>query len=333
MRICWKRCRFGCAGCRMLYENVIIRVDLNTKDPDDPKFEVMDETVKFYLKQSRRVILVTHYKSPRHPERSEGSRKAGRDPSFVSLTQDDEEKYSTQFLIPILQKQFHEKVVFLTDLKRPTSTDRLFLLENIRLFEGETTNDPAFAKTLAKMGDFYVNEAFASSHRHHASLEGILDYLPSTLGFAHAKEIHTLEIILSRVKRPILAIIGGIKFESKRDIIEALKTVCDDVFLGDGMLRTGALDIIKARRDDLEKRIAKAETIIWNGALGKIEEKPYDEGTFWLNNLLKSAASEKTIIIGGGDLTKFLNPDYATYSSTAGGALLQFIVDFFESKV
>jgi len=283
----------------MLYENVLIRVDLNTKDPQDPKFQVMDETVRFYLKCSQRVILMTHYKEP---------------------------KYSTKFLVHTLEKQFGEKVTFLTDIKRPTSKHKLFLLENIRLFEGETTNDPAFAKKLSQMGNFYVNEAFASSHRQHASIIGVLDYLPFTLGFSHVKEIHMLDLILSHIKKPILSIIGGIKFESKKYIIEGLQHVCDDMFLGEGILKTGALDITKAHMKDLEKRVMQAETIIWNGALGKLEDKPYDKGTMWLNDLLASVSAQKTIIIGGGDLTKFLNPTYATYSSTAGGALMQFIM-------
>ncbi|USO02544.1 MAG: phosphoglycerate kinase [Alphaproteobacteria bacterium] len=311
----------------MLYENVLIRVDLNTKDPDDPKFQVIDETIRFYLKHSRKVILATHYKNPRPSSRGAERRS---DPEWMATAPPGlrHDEFSIQFLIPPLQKQFNIPIEFLIDLKRPTSNNQLFLLENIRLFYGETDNDPAFAEKLSEMAEFYVNEAFASSHRQHASLDKILDYLPSTLGFSHAKELHMLELILSRIQRPILAVIGGVKWESKRHIIEKLQAVCDDVFLGDGMLQTGALDISKERQEDLAQRVAKAGTVIWNGALGKIEDKPYDAGSLWFNDLLQSVVSEKSVIIGGGDLTKFLAPDYATYSSTAGGALLQFIVEF-----
>lgn len=282
----------------MLYKNVLIRVDLNTIYPHDIKFQIIKETVNFYLRISQCVILITHYK--------DGSE-------------------SIKFLCHILESLFHEKITFLDRIKRPEDHQNFCLLENIRSFKGELESDDIFAKELASIGDFFVHEAFSTSHRNHTSIKKLSQHLPHTLGFSYEKEVHMLNLILSKIQKPILIIIGGTKFESKRDILLKLQQQCDYLFLGDAIIQSKNQDISPERIKQLQDLIAKSNTIIWNGSLGKTEQPPFDAGTHIISNHLQSIAKEKTIIIGGGDLVYFLKPDYATYTTTAGGALLKFI--------
>lgn len=272
-------------------------MDLNTTYPDDAKFQIIKETVDFYLRISQCVILITHYKNGTE---------------------------STRFLCPILKELFHEEITFLTHIIKPENAN-FCLLENIRSFKGEIENDDSFAQELASMGDFFVHEAFATSHRNHASVKKLSQYLPHTLGFSYEKEVHMLNLILPKIQKPILLIMGGSKFESKRDILLELQQRCDYIFLGDAIMQSKNHDISSERIKQLQNLIEKSNTIIWNGALGKTEQPPFDIGTRIISDHIQSVAKEKTIIMGGGDLIHFLKPDYATYATTAGGALLQFI--------
>ncbi len=116
------------------------------------------------------------------------------------------------------------------------------LLENLRGFEGETENAPAFAKELAALGDIFVNEAFAVSHRSHASIVGVPRLLPHYVGFVFSEEVEQLSKAFSPA-HPALVILGGAKFETKTPLVEKFLTIADTVFV------CGALanDIYKAR--------------------------------------------------------------------------------------
>ncbi len=113
------------------------------------------------------------------------------------------------------------------------------LLENVRFYPEEEKNDPEFAKKLASVADLYVNDAFGTAHRAHASTEGVTHYLsPSVAGFLIEKELQYLEGAISEPKRPLAAIIGGSKVSSKIGVIETLLDKCDKLLLGGGMIFT-----------------------------------------------------------------------------------------------
>ena len=118
------------------------------------------------------------------------------------------------------------------------------LLENVRFYAGEEKNDPDFAQQLASVADLYVNDAFGTAHRAHASTEGVTKYLsPSVAGFLIEKELKYLQAAVDNPQRPLAAIIGGSKVSSKIGVIEALLDKCDKLFLGGGMIFT----FLKAR--------------------------------------------------------------------------------------
>ncbi len=112
------------------------------------------------------------------------------------------------------------------------------LLENVRFEKGETKNDAALAKAMADMAEIYVNDAFGTAHRAHASTAGIADYLPAVCGFLIKKEISIMGKALSDPARPFVAILGGAKVSDKLAVIENLIDKCDTIIIGGGMAYT-----------------------------------------------------------------------------------------------
>lgn len=112
------------------------------------------------------------------------------------------------------------------------------LLENLRFHPGEKENDPAFAKELAQLGDIYVNDAFATAHRAHASTAGMVDYLPAVAGYLMAKEIEVLNRLLESPEKPFVAVLGGAKVSDKIGLIKRLLPRVDSVLVGGAMAYT-----------------------------------------------------------------------------------------------
>ena len=116
---------------------------------------------------------------------------------------------------------------------------QVLLLENVRFYKEEEKNDPAFAEKLAANADFYVNDAFGTAHRAHASTEGVTKFLsPSVAGYLVEKELQYLQSAIEEPKRPLAAIIGGSKVSSKIGVIETLLEKCDKLIIGGGMIFT-----------------------------------------------------------------------------------------------
>nr|WP_174763105.1 phosphoglycerate kinase [Anabaena sp. UHCC 0187] len=116
---------------------------------------------------------------------------------------------------------------------------QVLLLENVRFYPEEEKNDPEFAKKLAANADFYVNDAFGTAHRAHASTEGVTKFLsPSVAGYLVEKELQYLQSAIEEPKRPLAAIIGGSKVSSKIGVIETLLEKCDKLIIGGGMIFT-----------------------------------------------------------------------------------------------
>jgi phosphoglycerate kinase len=135
---------------------------------------------------------------------------------------------------------------------------QVLLLENVRFYPEEEKNDPEFAKELASNADFYVNDAFGTAHRAHASTEGVTHYLkPSVAGFLIEKELEYLQNAIENPQRPLVAIIGGSKVSSKIGVIETLLDKCDKLILGGGMIFT----FYKARGLNVGKSLVEADKL------------------------------------------------------------------------
>jgi phosphoglycerate kinase len=198
-------------------KRVLLRVDFNVplKDgvvQDDLRIREALPTIKALLQRGARVILVSHLGRP------------------------DGKVVERLSLAPVAQhlSKLLEREVVLGDLG-----DRdICLLENVRFNPGEEENDLDFAKQLAAMADLYVNDAFGTAHRAHASTEGVAHLLPSAAGYLVEKELKMLSGVLENPKRPLLAIVGGAKISSKLGVIKHLLEKVDELWLGSGIACT-----------------------------------------------------------------------------------------------
>lgn len=139
----------------------------------------------------------------------------------------------------------------------------VLLLENVRFYPGEESNDPEFAKQLASVADLYVNDAFGTAHRAHASTEGVTKYLsPSVAGYLIEKELKFLQGAIESPQKPLAAIIGGSKVSSKIGVIDTLLDKCDKLLLGGGMIFTfykaRGLSVGKSLVEDDKLELAKS---------------------------------------------------------------------------
>jgi phosphoglycerate kinase len=139
----------------------------------------------------------------------------------------------------------------------------VLLLENLRFHPGEEANDPAFARSLAQLGDLYINDAFGTAHRAHASTVGITRYLPSYAGPLLTREVEILDSILQHPERPFIAVLGGAKIADKIGVIGRLLGICDALVFGGGMANTllaaEGFEVGKSLRD---KDLTQAKAIV-----------------------------------------------------------------------
>jgi len=233
-------------------------------------------------------------------------------------------------------------------LGRPIPGEQITMLENIRSHQEEMDNREAFAKKLAALGDIYINEAFDVCHRAHASVAGIPKYLPHGAGFALQKEVAVLSQIMQRPARPMVAIIGGAKAETKAKLVDPFCAFADTVIVG-GLIKQELIDKkiplqypekVIGPKDDLQapdisgddvkkitQKIRQAKTIFWNGPFGNIENPEFATGTRAIANaIIKSGAF---CVVGGGQTIAFLRKEGILekfgHASTAGGAMLSYL--------
>ncbi len=226
----------------------------------------------------------------------------------------------------------------------------VILLENVRFHKEEEENDSNFAGQLAKLGDLYVNNAFADSHRDHASITGINKYLPSAAGFTLATEIKVLSGLINDPKKPLVVIIGGAKVEeTKLKVIDRFSDLAQAFLLGGLVAKEikdknvklrnpekivwpkdetgGGKDIGPETMRSFKDKISLAKTVFWNGPLGLIEEEEFSLGSKQIaEDIIESKAFS---VVGGGDTVGFINrlglAEKFGYVSTGGGAMMEFL--------
>jgi len=228
-------------------------------------------------------------------------------------------------------------------LEKYLKGEEFILLKSLRSNKGEIENNDQFAKELANLADIYINDAFGVCHRKHASVVGVPKYLPSGAGFLLEKEIEALSKVLKNPERPLAAIVGGVKVESKAGVIDKFLQIADYLLVGEKIAEkiesksnkfyrpvdsNNGLDIGDETIKMFSKIIKKANTILWAGPLGKFEDPLYEKGTKEIaKEITKNNQAFK--VAGGGDtifaLTKFGLRDKFDHISTGGGAMLQFL--------
>ena len=212
-------------------KRVLIRVDFNvplTSDlriSDDTRIRAALPTINYALENSAKVILMSHLGRPK-----------GKVLDNLRL---DPVRYRLSELLGQEVKKVDNCIG--QDVKEASDgleDGEVLLLENVRFHKEETENDPAFARELALLGDVFVNDAFGSSHRAHASVVGVANYLPAGAGFLLMKEMEYFQKILQDPEHPFYAILGGAKVSDKIEIIKNLLNIADKILIGGGMAYT-----------------------------------------------------------------------------------------------
>lgn len=367
---------------------VLLRVDFNValdknKVKEDFKIKACLPMLEDLKKAKARVILVTHLGDP--VLSASGKLKAS-----------DKVKFSTEIIAKHLTKKLKVKCGF-SDQKigsealqkqvEKLKPAELLLLDNIRFYPGETTNDKKFAKQLGDLADVYINNAFAVSHRNHASVAMVKKYLPSFAGPLLEIEVSNLNKIIKPLK-PLVAIIGGAKIDTKVNLVKRLLKKADSLIVGGAlannfiaaqghaigkslvtesgikiakklMKKNIILPIDVVVQDQKTKKVTvrliselkksemildlgpvsmkkivsvinKAQTIIWNGPMGKFEDEKFRFGTMFVARAVAARASGKAFaVVGGGETIEAVNLSKSAsqidWISTGGGASLAYL--------
>ncbi len=268
-------------------KRVFVRTDYNV--PLDEHGNIVDDvriretipTINYLLDRNAKIILASHLGRP----------KGKRDP-----------KYSLYPVAKRLERLLNKEVKFLPDCIGPSVEEEVFsmkegdiiLLENLRFHPGEEKNDPEFAKSLAKLAEIYVIDAFGTCHRKHASMYGIKDYVqPVVMGFLLERELKYFEKALVNPQRPVVAFIGGAKVSSKLGVIKHLLDKVDKIFIGGAM----AFTFIKAQGYNVGSSLIEED--MFDEALHVLEEAKKRNVKFYLpvDFVCGQAISEQTPVI------------------------------------
>ncbi|NQU32217.1 MAG: phosphoglycerate kinase [Bacteroidetes bacterium] len=245
-------------------KKVLIRVDFNV--PLNDKFEITDDTriraaiptIKKVLSSGGAVILISHLGRPKDGP---------------------EQKFSLQHLVPELSKQIGVDVQFADDCIGEQAIEKagslksgeVLLLENLRFYKEETKGDEAFAQKLSKLADVYMNDAFGTAHRAHASTAIIAKFFPENkmFGYVMNNELININKVIKEGKKPITAILGGAKVSGKIEIINNLIDKVDNIIIGGGMMFT----FIKALGGDIGNSLVEDDLLdTAKAAMEKAEE-------------------------------------------------------------
>jgi phosphoglycerate kinase len=237
-------------------KRVLVRVDFNVpiekgQITDDRRIRASLPTINYLIDHGACLVLASHLGRP----------KGGRD-----------DKYSLKPVAARLQQLLNRPVKMADDVIgeavqrqiQSMNPGDVLLLENVRFYPQEEKNDPAFARQLAELADVYVNDAFGSAHRAHASTEGVAHYLPAVAGFLMEQELNYLGRALANPARPFVAILGGAKISDKIGVVTNLLVKVDRLLIGGGMANTFAKAIGYPVGDSLveNERLETAQDLI-----------------------------------------------------------------------
>ncbi len=247
-------------------KKVIARCDFNVpmkdgKIADDKRIVGALPTIKYLLAEGAAVILCSHFGRPHNifnakleldkkekkkVEALPEEERAAATEKFLEAAKNDNVKFSLAPVAARLSELLGIEVQMAKDVigedakakAAALKPGQVLLLENVRFHKEETKNDPAFAKEMASMAEIYVNDAFGTAHRAHASTAGLADYLPAVCGYLIQKEISVMGGALSDPQRPFVAILGGAKVSDKIGVINNLIEKVDTLIIGGGMAYT-----------------------------------------------------------------------------------------------
>jgi phosphoglycerate kinase len=232
-------------------KKVLVRVDFNVPIDaktgaiaDDSRIRAALPTIKYLIERQARVVLMSHLGRPK-----------GKVSKEFSLTPVAER----------LSKLLNKKVIFASDCIGPEvekaaaamKAGDVLLLENLRFHPEEEAGNADFAKALARLGDIYVNDAFGTSHRAHASIVGVTKYLPAVAGFLLEKEINTLGGLLENPEHPFVSLFGGAKVSDKVSMLRNIMSKVDCLLIGGGMAAT----FLKAKSYSVGTSAVEMETL------------------------------------------------------------------------
>ena len=231
-------------------KKILLRLDLNVPldngmITDATRIDKILPTLKFLIKQNSKIIILSHVGRPMG--------KVVNELSLKPICEDLGKKLNQN--VKLITKNINE--INNKDLFKDID-EKIVMLENIRFYFEEEKNDPKFAKHLASLADIYVNDAFSCSHRAHASIHEISNFLPSYSGLQLDLEINALTKITSQIKRPISCIIGGSKISTKINIIKNLIPKFDNIIIVGGM----ANNLIKYMGHEIGKSLQEENTDI-----------------------------------------------------------------------
>ena len=212
-------------------KHALVRVDFNVpldaeqRITDDTRIRASLPTIEYLLDNGAAVILMSHLGRPK----GEVNKKYSLAPAAQRLSEllGRPVEIAPDCIGPQVKAQ-----------AQALQPGRVLLLENLRFHKEEEKNDPGFAQQLASLGEVYVNDAFGSAHRAHASTEGVTHYLPGVAGFLMEKEINYLGSALEHPQRPFVSIVGGAKISDKIMVLERLIGMVDKLLIGGGMANT-----------------------------------------------------------------------------------------------
>lgn len=272
------------------------------------------------------------------------------------------EDFSNRIIASTLEQLTKKKVVLVEYLEDLVSliaasghnSNSIYLFENIRFWKEEKEADVLFAKKIGELFDVYINDCFSTSHRNHASLALMPKHSKERcMGLLFEQELRNLEKVRNNPEHPAIMVIGGAKIGTKLPVIENLKDNYDKILVG-GMIANEALDrkselgekiilpvdfaptgkedqrldIGPGTVESFEKEIKKAETIVWNGPMGKFEDEDSAGGSIKIMEAI-AKNSQAYQIVGGGETLKLIeefgNFSDFDYVSMSGGAMLEFL--------
>ena len=282
----------------LAHKHVFMRVDFNVPLSEDGR-EIMDDTriretlptLEYALRHKAKLILASHLGRPKGKPNAKFSMRPLVDRLRMLLDHHLGEQVNVAFSPDCVGE-------LATELSRQLESGQVLLLENLRFHAEEEANDPKFAQQLASLCEIYINDAFGSAHRAHASTEGITHFVKkSVAGLLMEKELNWLGKALEEPARPFVAILGGAKVSDKIEVIDNLLSKVDAILIGGGMAYT----FLKAKGQEVGKSLVETDKIdVAKEALAKAEEK----GVLFLlpvDHVLadKFAADAKTQIFSG----------------------------------